>query len=90
MHSFAILHREGAEQDGFALLQRAAAVASAEDRHQQQQLQQQTWGGIAAGQTAPAAAPAPGRKGVTVTHKMCSKCHSVKAASEFWKNKCAF
>ncbi len=29
------------------------------------------------------------RKRAAVTHKLCSKCHTLKPASDFWKNKCA-
>jgi uncharacterized membrane protein len=70
--------RDGDKPDGFALLQRAAAVALAQDC-------QQDAGDLQQG----AAAAVQQRKRAAVTHKLCSKCHTLKPASDFWKDKCA-
>jgi hypothetical protein len=63
------------------MLQRAAAAASEQDFQQSGIDMQQ--------HAAEAPAVAQQRKRVTVMHKLCSKCHTVKPASDFWKNKCA-
>jgi hypothetical protein len=74
--------RDDDKPDGFALLQRAAAVALAQDCQQDaDDLQQRA---AAEGPTA-----MQQRKRAAVTHKLCSRCHTLKPASDFWKNKCA-
>ena len=63
------------------MLQRAAAAASEQDLWRDSTDLPQ--------RAAEAPAAAQQRKRATVTHKLCSKCHTVKPASDFWKNKCA-
>jgi len=70
----------GRRQDAFALLQQAAEQAAQREPTGAEQLQEPTQG-------PPPPAATQQRPGVSVSHKLCTKCQTVKSAAEFWKNK---